>query len=149
MAMFNAMNISASGMTAQRLRMDILAQNAANATTTRTSDGTPYRRRNVLFEEKSASPFSEILNTATGNISAYIGSGVKVSKIVEDTKTPMEVVYDPSHPDADDNGYVTYPNVSIIAEMTDLIDASRSYEANITAFNATKNMITKAFSIGR
>lgn len=149
MAIFNAFNISATGMSAQRIRMDILAQNAANVNTTRTEDGTPYVRKNVVFEEKSANSFSTILNSATGNRNAYIGSGVKVTEIVEDTKTPMSTVYDPSHPDADENGYVTYPNVNVVTEMTDLIDATRAYEANVTAFNATKNMALKALEIGR
>lgn len=149
MAMFNAFNISATGMTAQRLRMDILSQNAANVKTTRTEDGTPYRRKNVVFVEKPANTFSTILNSYTGNRNAYAGSGVKVKEIVEDTKTPMNMVYDPSHPDADDNGYVTYPNVNVVTEMTDLIDATRAYEANITAFNATKNMALKAMEIGK
>lgn len=149
MAIFNAFNISATGMSAQRIRMDILAQNAANVNTTRTEDGTPYVRKNVVFEEKSANSFSTILNSATGNRNAYIGSGVKVTEIVEDTKTPMSMVYDPSHPDADEDGYVTYPNVNVVTEMTDLIDATRAYEANVTAFNAAKNMALKALEVGR
>lgn len=149
MALFNSFNISATGMSAQRLRMDVLAQNAANVSTTRTEDGTPYRRRNVVFHEKTANSFSNILNTYTGRQNSYIGSGVKVTEIVEDTKTPMQIVYDPAHPDADDNGYVTLPNVNIITEMTDLIDASRAYEANVTAFNASKAMALKALEIGK
>lgn len=149
MAMFNAFNISATGMSAQRVRMDILAENAANVNTTRTEDGTPYKRKNVVFEEKSANNFSTILNSMTGNRNSYIGSGVKVTQIVEDDKTPMNMVYDPSHPDADENGYVTYPNVNVVTEMTDLIDATRAYEANVTAFNATKTMALKALEIGR
>lgn len=149
MAIFNAFNISATGMSAQRIRMDILAQNAANVNTTRTEDGTPYRRKNVVFQEKPANSFSTILNSATGNRESYIGSGVKVTEIVEDTKTPMKMVYDPAHPDADENGYVTMPNVNVVTEMTDLIDATRAYEANVTAFNATKSMALKALEIGR
>lgn len=149
MAIFNAFNISATGMSAQRIRMDVLAENAANVNTTRTEDGTPYRRKNVVFQEKPANSFSTILNSATGNRNAYIGSGVKVTEIVEDTKTPMKMVYDPAHPDADENGYVTMPNVNVVTEMTDLIDATRAYEANVTAFNATKSMALKALEIGR
>lgn len=149
MAMFNAFNISATGMSAQRIRMDILAGNAANVNTTRTEDGTPYKRKNVVFEEKPANNFSTILNSLTGNRNSYIGSGVKVTRIVEDDKTPMNMVYDPSHPDADEDGYVTYPNVNVVTEMTDLIDATRAYEANVTAFNATKTMALKALEIGR
>ncbi len=149
MAIFNAFNISATGMSAQRVRMDVLAQNAANVSTTRTEDGTPYKRKNVVFHEKAANNFSTILNSMTGSRNAAIGSGVKVTEIVEDDKTPMNMVYDPSHPDADENGYVTYPNVNVVTEMTDLIDATRAYEANVTAFNATKNMALKALEIGR
>lgn len=149
MAIFSALNISATGMSAQRIRMDILAQNMANVMTTRTEDGTSYIRKNVIFQEKPANSFSTILNSMTGSRNAYIGNGVKVSEIVEDTKTPMNMVYDPSHPDADENGYVTYPNVNAITEMTDLIDATRAYEANVTAFNATKSMALKALEIGR
>lgn len=149
MAIFNAFNISATGMSAQRVRMDVLAQNAANVNTTRTEDGTPYKRKNVVFHEKPANNFSTILNSMTGNRNAAIGSGVKVTEIVEDDKTPMNMVYDPAHPDADENGYVTYPNVNVVTEMTDLIDATRAYEANVTAFNATKNMALKALEIGR
>lgn len=149
MAIFNAFNISATGMSAQRVRMDILAQNAANVNTTRTENGTPYRRKNVVFQEKPANSFSTILNSMTGNRNSAIGSGVKVTQIVEDDKTPMNMVYDPSHPDADENGYVTYPNVNVVTEMTDLIDATRAYEANVTAFNATKTMALKALEIGK
>lgn len=149
MAIFNAFNISATGMSAQRVRMDILAQNAANVNTTRTEDGSPYYRKNVVFQEKPANSFSTILNSMTGNRNSYIGSGVKVTEIVEDTKTPMKIVYEPAHPDADKNGYVTYSNVNVVTEMTDLIDATRAYEANVTAFNATKAMALKALEIGR
>lgn len=149
MAIFTALNISASGMTAQQLRSDIIAQNIANVETTRTEDGTPYRRKNVVFTEKSnnyAQSFDSVLTAASRSIA---GQGVKVTQIVEDTETAMKMAYDPSHPDADENGYVTYPNVNVITEMTDLIDASRSYEANITSFNATKNMLSKGLEVGK
>lgn len=148
MAMFNSLNISATGMTAQRLRMDILSENIANVKTTRTQDGTPYVRKNVVFREKDSTSFQAALTTQLKLNHTYIGSGVKVTSIIEDTETPMTVVYEPSHPDADENGYVSYPNVNPITEMTDLIDASRAYEANITAFNATKAMALKALEIG-
>lgn len=148
MSMFNSFNISASGLTAQRLRMDILSENVANANTTRTSDGTPYRRQNVVFEEKNQSPFQAVFNNSLGN-SKFVGNGVKVTQIVEDYETEMPKVYDPSHPDADENGYVTYPNVNIITEMTDLIDATRAYEANVTAFNASKSMALNGLDIGK
>jgi flagellar basal-body rod protein FlgC len=146
MSMFSAFNISASGLTAQRYRMDVISENVANANTTRTSDGTPYVRKVVTFETKgSNNTFSSVLGNATRS---YVGQGVKVTAVHEDTETEMNMVYDPSHPDADENGYVTYPNVNIITEMTNLIDASRSYEANATAFNASKSMAAKGLEIG-
>lgn len=148
MSIFTAFNISSSGMSAQQLRMDVIAENIANATTTRTEDGTPYRRKNVIFTEKNANAnaFNSVLKAATNSV---VGNGVKVSSIVEDKETEMSQVYDPSHPDADENGYVTYPNVNVVTEMTDLISATRSYEANITAFNATKAMLSKGLEIGK
>jgi len=147
MSIFSSFNINSSGMTAQRYRMDIISQNLANASTTRTEDGTPYRRKVVTFEEKNThTPFSRVLNTATDR---YSGSGVKVSSVREDTWTEMIQTYDPSHPDADENGYVLYPNVSVITEMTNLIDASRAYEANATAFNASKAMALKGLEMGQ
>lgn len=147
MSMFNAFDINASGLTAQRYRMDIISENVANANTTRTKDGTPYVRKVVTFEEKGGqTPFSRVLNT---HLSSYSGQGVKVSGVHEDTVSEMNMVYDPSHPDADENGYVLYPNVNIITEMTNLIDATRAYEANATAFSATKSMALQGLEIGR
>lgn len=146
MAFFNSINISASGLTAERLRMDIISRNIANVNTTRTADGTPYRRQVVVFqkEDRQAS-FSDYLNDASRNL---IGSGVKVSGIIED-KTPFKSVYDPGHPDADEKGYVEMPNVDIMTEMVNMISASRAYEANVTAINSTKSMAMKALEIGR
>ena len=144
MSAFGAMDISASGMTAQRLRTDIISQNIANVNTTRDENGQPYKRRTVVFEEKPSNSFNDYLSVA----SSSIGNGVKVSAIVEDNTTPMTMVYDPSHPDADEEGYVYYPNVNTVTEMTNMIDASRAYEANITAFN-TKAMTTQALQIGK
>lgn len=147
MGMFTSFDINASGLTAQRYRMDIISENVANANTTRTEDGTPYRRKVVTFAEKeSQTPFSRVMNTARDN---YSGKGVKVSSVVEDKWTDMNKVYDPAHPDADGDGYVTYPNVNIVAEMTNLIDASRAFEANSTAFTASKNMVMKGLEIGK
>ena len=159
MSMFTSFNISASGMTAQQLRSDIISQNIANSNTTRTSDGTPYVRKAVVFTEKTltgataikgansnGASFASALRNASGG---RLGDGVKVTSVYEDTSTDMNMVYDPSHPDADENGYVTYPNVNVVQEMTDMIDASRSYEANIPAFNASKSMATKGLSIGQ
>ncbi len=145
MGMFTAFNISASGLTAQRYRMDIISENVANANTTRTDDGTPYRRKVVTFQEKGTqTPFHSVLGHASAR---YSGEGVKVSRVYEDHKTEMNMVYDPSHPDADENGYVTYPNVNMITEMTNLIDASRAYEANSTAFNASKSMALQGLQL--
>lgn len=145
MGLFDSFDINASGMTAQRYRMDIISQNVANANTTRSADGTPYRRKVVVFEEKGKMPsFSNVFGRAA---SKYAGNGVKVSGVYEDTWTEMKMVYDPSNPDADENGYVTYPNVDTVTEMTNLIDASRSYEANATAFGATKSMALKGLDM--
>jgi flagellar basal-body rod protein FlgC len=128
--MFNSFDISASGMTAQRLRMDIIADNIANVNTTRTEGGGPYRRKMPLFHEREGS------------------QGVDVVNIQED-KSPFKMLYNPAHPDADQEGYVKMPNINIVIEMVDLIDASRAYEANVTALNNTKNMALKALEIGK
>ncbi|MDD2972098.1 MAG: flagellar basal body rod protein FlgC [Lachnospiraceae bacterium] len=146
MGMFTSFDINASGLTAQQYRMDIISENVANANTTRTEDGTPYRRKVVTFEEKeSQTPFSRVLNDARDNFS---GKGVRVSSVQEDKTSDMKQVYDPSHPDADENGYVTYPNINIVTEMTNLIDASRAYEANATAFTTSKSMAVKGLEMG-
>lgn len=150
MSMFSAFDINASGLTAQRLRMDVISENVANANTTRTEDGTPYVRKVVTFAEKGGqTSFSKVLGNITNAYNGYSGQGVKVDGIYEDTETEMNKVYDPSHPDADDDGYVTYPNVNIITEMTNLIDASRAYEANSTAFNASKSMALQGLELGK
>jgi len=147
MSIFSSFNINSSGLTAQRYRMDIISQNIANANTTRTADGTPYRRKVVTFAEKNSNtPFSRVLKLSRDK---YSGDGVKVDGVYEDTETDLTMVYDPSHPDADENGYVMYPNVNIITEMTNMIDASRAYEANSTAFNASKAMAMKGLEIGK
>ena len=145
MGLFQSFDIAASGMTAQRFRMDTIAENIANVNTTRTEDGTPYRRKIVTFEEKTKSPsFKEVLEgTQTFN-----GNGVKVTRVSEDTETDFIMTYDPSHPDADENGYVSYPNVNTVTEMTNLIDATRSYQANVTAFNSLKAMAQQGITIG-
>lgn len=153
MGLFSAFNINASGMTAERYRMDIISENVANANTTRTSDGSPYRRKVVSFEEKSErgmSSFSHIFGKTLHDhkYAQTMGTGVKVSGVYLDNVTEMNMAYDPSHPDADENGYVTYPNVNIITEMTNMIDASRAYEANATAFNASKAMAQRGLEIG-
>ena len=145
----NSFNISSSALTAQRLRMDVISSNIANAETTRASvsngEAVPYKRKIVVLEPNKAS-FSSILQNQMGNKSS--GEGVRVSEIRED-QSPLKPVYDPSHPDANAEGYVYMPNVDIAKEMVDMISASRSYEANVTALNSTKAMITKALEIGR
>ena len=147
MSIFDSFDINASGMTAERFRMDIIAQNIANANTTRTEDGTRYVRKVVTFAEKeSQTPFTHILRKTTDR---YSGKGVKVDSVTDDTWTQANMVYDPSHPDADENGYVTYPNVNTVTEMTNLIDSSRAYEANATAFNASKQMATRGLDIAQ
>ncbi|WP_033166714.1 flagellar basal body rod protein FlgC [Clostridium sp. KNHs205] len=146
MSVIDAMNISASGMTAQRLRMDVISQNIANVNTTRDENGNVVRRKIVVFEERNQSPFSKILG---GKINEAMGNGVKVTEVKEDTTTPMNVVYDPSHPDADEEGYVTYPNINTVTEMANLIDASRAYDANVTAFNSIKSMALKGLEVGK
>lgn len=149
MAIFNGMNISASGMTAQTMRMDTIAQNLANIDTTRGEDGKVYRRKTVVFAEKNKDAFGVALAMQQARRATTVnGQGVKVTAIAEDHVTALRRVYDPAHPDADEEGYVTYPNVDTVTEMTNLIDATRSYEANVTAFNATKNMLLKGLDVG-
>lgn len=145
MGLFTSFDIAGSGMSAQRLRSDIISQNIANVTSTRSQNGEPYRRKTVVFAEKNGNAFGKILLQARG----VTGSGVKVTSIVEDHDTEMNMVYDPAHPDADENGYVTYPNVNIVTEMTNMIDSSRAYEANATAFEAAKAMATRGLQIGQ
>ena len=144
MSLFQSFNISTSGLTAQRFRMDVISENVANVTTTRTEDGTPYTRKIVSFQEKQVTPFSKVLDNTR---EALIGNGVKVNRVAEDTTSDYIMKYEPSHPDADENGYVSYPNVNIITEMTNMIDASRGYEANQAAFEATKAMANKGLEM--
>lgn len=145
----NSFGISASALTANRLRMDVISSNVANAETTRASivDGkaVPYRRKLVVLEPNQSS-FASMLAQAQGKENT--GDGVKVASIIEDN-SEFKPVYNPSHPDADENGYVYMPNVDITKEMVDMISASRSYEANVTALNASKAMVMKALEIGR
>lgn len=149
MSMFAAFNINASGMTAQRYRMDVISENVANASTTRTEDGTPYRKKVVTFAEKGGqTSFGRVLGKVASGY-GYSGQGVKVDGVYEDMETELHMVYDPSHPDADENGYVSYPNVNIITEMTNLIDASRAYEANSTAFSASKSMALRGLELSQ
>ncbi len=137
MSLFDAIGISSSGMTAQQLRVDVISNNIANANTTRTPEGGPYRREIPIFAER----FAATMNGAVPN-------GVKVVKVVED-KTPFQKIYDPTNPDADKDGYVKMPNVNVLREMVDLIAAQRSYEANATVINNVKAMASAAVQIGR
>jgi flagellar basal-body rod protein FlgC len=143
MNIFSALRISSSGLSAERLRMDVIANNIANAETTKTSDGGPYRRKIVSFEEN----LNRSLDKVNGKYEDKL-LGVKASKISED-QSPTKKVYDPSHPHADKDGFIEMPNVNILNEMVDLIAASRAFEANVTAINAEKQMAMKALEIGR
>jgi len=149
MRLTNGFDISASALTAQRLRMDVIASNIANAETTRAKlvDGrwVPYTRKLVVMEPKGQASFADILR---GRMRDGTGQGVKATRIYEDP-APYKQVYNPTHPDADENGYVLMPNVDILKEMVDMISATRSYEANVTALNASKAFITKALEIGK
>jgi len=150
MSIFGGINTSASALTAQRLRMDVVSSNMANANTTRASfdeegNAIPYRRKMVSFTPADKS-FSSFLSKAQG---AGTGSqGVKATRIEED-QTPFKLAYNPAHPDANEDGYVEMPNVDPLKEMVDLMSATRSYEANVTAMNATKGMLMKALEIGK
>lgn len=148
MGLFQSFSISASGMTAQQFRADIIAENIANLNTTRADNGTTYRRKIVQFQERGVDTFDRYL-TESKRRGSHVGNGVKVTAVGEDTWTDFIMEYDPAHPDADENGYVSYPNVNIVTEMTDLIDASRAYEANITAFNASKAIAQAGLQIGK
>ena len=141
MSFLSSLNISGSGLSAQKLRMDVIAQNIANAETTRTEAGGPYLKKSVVFAEQSDS-FADILKGKEAM------GGVAVTGITQD-ENAVKMVYDPEHPDADAAGYVAMPEISTVEEMVDLISAGRSYESNITAFNAVKYMAAKALEIGK
>jgi flagellar basal-body rod protein FlgC len=144
------LGISASGMAAARLRMDVTAENLANAETTRGANGQPYQRKEVVLQESSGtSGFASALAGAQGaGVQGQVGGGVEVTGIVGDPSAPRKV-YDPGHPDADAQGYVTLPNVNPVTEMVDLITASRGYEANVQAMSAAKQMFTKTLDLLR
>ena len=152
MSMFGGIDASASGLTAERLRMDVISNNIANANTTRTPEGGAYKRRYVVFEpreQKKAGRFAGFLAGAMDRKNRRgAGNGVRAVRIDED-RTQGPLVYDPGHPDANAQGYLERPNVNAVAEMVDMITASRSYEANVTAINAAKGMAMKAMDIGR
>ena len=138
MNLIPGMAISASGLTAEKLRLDIIANNLANIETTRTQEGGPYRRQMPVFEERLREEIEM----------GFKGYGIKVARIEQDGSAPRRV-YNPDHPDAGEDGYVSMPNIDIVDEMIDMITATRAYEANVTAFNASKSMALKALEIGR
>ena len=144
MAFLSSMDICASGMTAQRLRLDIAAENITNRDTTRTEVGGPYLKKSLVFREIPSTSFQEVLGRAVNGRKG----GVEVEAIVLD-QSPMDLVYNPDHPDARPDGYVEMPNVDLLAETIDAMSASRSYEANLTALNTIKQMASKALEIGR
>ncbi|MCE5310510.1 MAG: flagellar basal body rod protein FlgC [Acidobacteriales bacterium] len=145
MSLFDVLSVSASGMAAQRVRAELLTENLANAETTRTPEGGPYRRKDAVFTtEGQVSPFSAVLQTElTGGV-----TGVNVAEIVEDTRAP-EKRYLPGHPDADANGYVAFPRINPAEDMVDLMGASRGYQANISAMTAIKDMINRSIDLMR
>lgn len=149
MAFLNSMDISLSALTAQRLRLDVISENIANVQTTRTEGGGPYRRKTVVFQPID-NGFRDALTGAMndGTATAPVQGGVMVSQVAED-QTPFKIVYDPTNPDADAQGYVQMPNVDILKETVDAMSASRSYDANVTAFNTIKLMASKALEVGR
>ncbi|MBP7462313.1 MAG: flagellar basal body rod protein FlgC [Candidatus Delongbacteria bacterium] len=164
-SLFTSIDISAGGLKAQRRRLDVVSQNIANAETTRTPEGGPYQRKMVVLKEANEKVKSAVLNSEDklelslthqkhmpipeffDLKNEAIRKGVEIDEVVNDEKTPFRTVYDPSHPDADQNGYVEMPNVNIINEMVDMMTATRAYEANATAMNAAKQMALKALEI--
>ena len=144
MSFLQSLNISGSGLTAQRLRMDVISENIANIDSTRTEAGGPYRRKLVVL-----SSTGDFKNLMVKNLKEQeVRGGVEVTEIVED-QSDFKLVYDPEHPDADENGYVSMPNVDSLKETVDMMEAFRAYQANITALNTTKQMAVKALEIGR
>lgn len=154
MAFFSSMNIVASGLTAQQLRLDVVAENITNATTTRTEGGDgAYRRKMVVFQaEAGRNDFRQAMARAANGLAPNgddpNAGGVKVTQIVDDP-SPMKMVYDPTHPDADEEGYVEMPNVDTVKEMTDAMAATQAFSANVTAFNTLKSVVAKGLEIGR
>jgi flagellar basal-body rod protein FlgC len=152
MGLYTSINIASSGLSAQRTRLDVISNNIANANTTRTPEGGPFRRSRTVFRPRVSQPYwrSPFLPQYLDN---GIGRGVRISKIEKDYDADVRLVYDPTHPDAiktgPRQGYVEYPNVNIVSEMVDMISASRSYEANVTVINGSKTMFTRAMEIGR
>ena len=149
MDMTDSVAVSVSALDAQRHRLNVIASNLANAQSTRTSTGGPYRRRDVVFQATQvAVPFQRAFNQVATGTGRHALDGVKVARVIEDHK-PGQTVYDPRHPDADKKGFVTMPNVNVMEEMVNMIGASRAYEANVQAINATRTMWNRALEIGR
>lgn len=146
MSFLNSFDISASGLTAQRQRLDIASENIANSQTTRTESGGTYRRKMVVLEEVPSTSFRTRFNSLLNRTASK--GGVKVTEIIEDQRD-LNPVYNPDHPDADEDGYVMMPNVDLVKETTDAMSATRSYQANLTAFNAIKLMAQKALEVGK
>lgn len=145
MSFRTSFRISGSALTAERVRMDVIANNIANVNTTRTPQGGPYRRQQVVFMPQTAEPAFQPVSAGRGQAT---GRGVRVQAIIEDNQ-PGLTAYDPDHPDADADGYVTYPNVDVNTELVDMMAARRAYEANVVAINAIKAMAAQALEIGR
>jgi len=148
MSFWNSLRIGLSGLTAQRLRLDLISNNIANAQTTRTDAGGPFKRQDVIFTTEEQNTFLPKLIAARRSQEGSVQGGVRVAQITTDTETGPRV-YDPTHPDADADGYVTYPNVDIVVEMTNMLSATRSYEANLASVEASKRMALKALEIGK
>jgi flagellar basal-body rod protein FlgC len=148
MSFWQSLRISASGLTAQRLRLDVISNNIANAQTTRTKEGGAYKRQDVVFTPQDPQPSLPTFIAAKHNNTDVVKGGVNVAQVTTDNE-PGAKVYDPTHPDADKDGYVTYPNVNPVVEMTNMLSATRSYEANLTVVEAVKRMALKALDIGR
>ena len=144
MSLLDSMNLVGSALTAERFRMDVALQNIANANTTRTASGEPYRRKQVVFQERAVS-FEDALKTETARVK---GGGVRVTEVV-DSQRDFVPVYDPDHPDANEEGYVMRPNVNTTEERVDLMAASNSYEANLTALKIVQSLALKALEIGK
>jgi flagellar basal-body rod protein FlgC len=151
MSVWNILSIGASALSAQQLRLDVISNNIANAETTRTAEGGPYKRQDVVFTPQKTNPFLPAFLAArqSGSDEAYSGTGgVEAASIVTDN-SPGTKVYDPTHPDADAQGYVEYPNVNLVVEMTNMLSATRSYEAGLSVVDAAKQMALKAIDIGK
>lgn len=143
MSFLSSLNIGGSALTAQRFRMDVISENIANADTTRTQSGAPYLRKTVVMQERADNnAFAGIMSEKSQN------TGVKIAGVTQDERD-FKLVYDPSHPDANADGYVRYPNIDMLKEMMDMMSATRSYEANVTTINAVKSMANSALQIGK